>query len=436
MGHDEPLWRTNTSFSPPLSRRWEQRLQAGGLSYGSHGDGGVTLSSLSSNSKESRIWMRGEQLPHHTYSTSDGAMSYLSSPPDIFQAQQLFPPPVQGVHIDEYVSATMREQSSGLLPFPRFFEGTSGVSNSVGSISSRSEGSEYDAVSKIPVHSHRNFSSRRSFISKPVHPVSFPVRTPEAQGATESVTTMNSVRTFHSDMKSNQALNEPQLFSGFLDSVHYRREASRWSSGSSVDFTDISDQMEPDFLGCSINNIYDVGKCGLCERLLSQRSPWSSRRIIRSGDMPIAGVLSCRHVYHAECLERITPKTCKHDPPCPLCEKTEERAPEQWAISRLKNGLPRLRLLGEEGTSRSWSCGQVGDCVEGALHASPRNGMLLNRNRLKRHMSLKGSPGEDRADKSKRSGLCSPQGFSGSKLVEQGTVGCSRTAPASALKRL
>ncbi|MQL97930.1 hypothetical protein Taro_030628 [Colocasia esculenta] len=110
MGHDEPFWQTNTSFSPPLSRRWEQRLQTGGLSYGSLGDGGITLSSLSSNSKESRAWIRGEQLPHHTYSTSDGAMSYLSSPSDIFQAQQLLPPVVQGVHIDEYVSATMREK--------------------------------------------------------------------------------------------------------------------------------------------------------------------------------------------------------------------------------------------------------------------------------------------------------------------------------------
>ncbi|MQL97924.1 hypothetical protein Taro_030627 [Colocasia esculenta] len=313
--------------------------------------------------------------------------------------------------------------------------GASGMHNSVGSTSSRSEGSEYDAMPKIPVHSHRNFSSRCSFMSKPIHPVSFPVQTSAAEEAHGSAVTLNYNRSFHSDLNSIRALNEPHLFAGLLDAVNHRREASRWSSASSIDFNDVTEQMEPEFAGCSTSNLNDVGKCGLCERFLSQRSPWSSRRIVRSGDMPIAGVLSCWHVYHAECLERITPKTRKHDPLCPLCEKIEEKAPEQWAISRLKNGLPRLRLLGEEGTSRSWSCGQVGDCVEGALHASPRNSMLLNRNRLKRHISLKGSPGKERADRSKRIGMCSPQGLSGAKILEQGTVGCSTTAPASTLKR-
>lgn len=302
-------------------------------------------------------------------------------------------------------------------------QGTSRIPNGIGSNSSCSDGSEYEAMSRIPVHTYRNFSSRRSFKTKPVHPVSFPDQAPEGEPS-KSVSTTNSNRAL---------LSDPQSFSGFLDSVNLHRETCRWSSGSSVDFTDVSDQMEPEFSGFSLNSISDRSKCGLCERLLSQRSPWSSRRIVRSGDMPIAGVLSCWHVFHAECLERITPKTRTHDPPCPLCEKTVESTREQWAVSRLKFGIPRLRSLGEEGQSRSWSCVQVGDCVEGALHASPRNSML-NRGRLKRHMSLKGSPGKEKTGKLK-SGMCSSPGFSEGKLMEQGAVGCSRTAPAPALKR-
>ncbi|MQM07550.1 hypothetical protein Taro_040391, partial [Colocasia esculenta] len=296
--------------------------------------------------------------------------------------------------------------------------------NGVGSNSSCSDGSEYEAISRIHLHSHRNFSSRCSFKSKPVHPVSFPDQTPEVEEGFASGTTTNSNRAL---------LTESQSYSGILDSVNLQRETFPWSSGSSIDFADVAEQIEHEFSGFSLNSISDRSKCGLCERLLSQRSPWSSRRIIRSGDMPIAGVLSCWHVYHAECLDRITPKTRTQDPPCPLCEKTVENTREQWAVSRLKIGIPRLRSLGEEGQSRSWSCVQVGDCVEGALHASPRNSML-NRCRLKRHLPLKGSSGKEKVEKSK-SGMSSSRGVRGGKLVEQGVVGCSRAAPAPALKR-
>uniref|UniRef100_A0A1D1ZGB7 RING finger protein 32 n=1 Tax=Anthurium amnicola TaxID=1678845 RepID=A0A1D1ZGB7_9ARAE len=421
-GHNEPLWQTNTSFSPPLSRRWDERFHTEGPSYESQGDVGITLSSLSSNSKGSRSWMRGEQLAHHNYSSSDGAMSYVSSPSDIFQAPQLLPP-VQGIHVNEYGSKTMRDPSTGPLPLPQFAEGTSRMPNGVGSTSC-SDGSEYEAMSKIHVTAHRNFPSR-SFMSKPVHPVSFLDQTRDVDEASGSVS-----------MNSNRALvSEPHSSSGFLDPVNPQRETLRWSSGSSIDFTDVSDQMEPEFSGVSNNNMHDGSKCGLCDRPLSQRSPWSSRRIVRSGDMPIAGVLSCWHVYHADCLERITPKTCTHDPTCPLCEKTVESTRELGAVNRLKFGVPRIRSEGEEGQSRSWGCMQVGDCVEGALHASPRNSMLLNRGRLKRHLSLKGSPGKERIEKPKRTGMCSSHGSTGRKLVEQGAVGCSRAAPTSALKR-
>ncbi|CAD6261048.1 unnamed protein product [Miscanthus lutarioriparius] len=80
-------------------------------------------------------------------------------------------------------------------------------------------------------------------------------------------------------------------------------------------------------------------RCDLCERLVTKRSPWGSCRIVRTGDLPVAGVLPCSHVYHAECLEWTTPKGQKHDPPCPVCEKLAGKDTEQWSICRLKNGF-------------------------------------------------------------------------------------------------
>lgn len=113
MGRNEPFWRSNTSFSPPSSGTWEQRFPAEGPSNESHGGGGVALSSQSSTSKGSRSWRRGDQLPHHNYSSSDGAMSYLSSPSDNFQAPQVLPSLARGLHVNEFVSTAMR----GEIPF-------------------------------------------------------------------------------------------------------------------------------------------------------------------------------------------------------------------------------------------------------------------------------------------------------------------------------
>ncbi|MCL7027842.1 hypothetical protein MKW94_003027 [Papaver nudicaule] len=101
---------------------------------------------------------------------------------------------------------------------------------------------------------------------------------------------------------------------------------------------------------------------------------------------------------------------------------------EQPLISRLRNGLlPKLRSSRDEiGSSRPWGCGQVGDCVEGALHASPRNNMLLlNRNRLKKHLTFKGDSSKEVQEKFKNSGSFSSHLFH-EKSAEQDGVGCSR----------
>lgn len=63
-------------------------------------------------------------------------------------------------------------------------------------------------------------------------------------------------------------------------------------------------------------------RCGVCKKLLSQKSPWCSHKILRSGDMPAAGVFPCHHVYHVECLDKVTPTSQTRDPSCPACANT------------------------------------------------------------------------------------------------------------------
>lgn len=112
MGPNEPYWRTNTSFSPPPTR-WDFRFQSEGLPY-SLSDG-IQLydgSPTSSNSKESRAWVRGNQLYDLQYAASDGTGVFLSSPSDLSQGPQWTPPAIQEISIDDYETLTRKGKSS------------------------------------------------------------------------------------------------------------------------------------------------------------------------------------------------------------------------------------------------------------------------------------------------------------------------------------
>ncbi|GFZ21553.1 hypothetical protein Acr_29g0007150 [Actinidia rufa] len=180
-------------------------------------------------------------------------------------------------------------------------EGTSAVQDSQGSTSSRSDSSDYELMAKSHLSSHRSFPSHCYFMSKPVHPLSLSSETP-----TREVAKTTSL--------------------GFVDfdATTLRREMHCLSNASgSIDFTDVSELLESDSFRRPCNTSSSF-KCGLCHRFLSQRSPGSTHRVMKSGDMPVAGVLSCRHVFHAECLEQTIPKTRKNDPLCPLCMRSED----------------------------------------------------------------------------------------------------------------
>ncbi|KAJ7953834.1 RING/U-box superfamily protein [Quillaja saponaria] len=296
------------------------------------------------------------------------------------------------------------DPSLGRISFTPTKEGTFENPDSGGSTLSRSHSSESEPTLKSYLSSQRNFSSRHSFISKPIHPLSFTDETPSGEAFDTSV-------------------------AGFSEfgAVTQLRDAQCWSNASSnFDFRDTSESFGIEISGCS--HPPSVGfRCGLCERFLSQRSPWSSRRIVRCGDLPITGVLSCCHVFHAECLEQTTSKTRKNDPPCPLCVKSdEENSIDQRGFMKSRNGFPKLRPHCDDGSSRPWGCSQASDCVEGGLHSPPRNAMLLlNRSRIKKNLSLKGNLSKGFPGKLKKSESYSSQLFIG-KSIDQGAVECSK----------
>ncbi|KAG9142512.1 hypothetical protein Leryth_017018 [Lithospermum erythrorhizon] len=71
---------------------------------------------------------------------------------------------------------------------------------------------------------------------------------------------------------------------------------------------------------------FDLRTCGICTKLLSEKSSLGSQKIIATNELTVAAVLPCVHVYHAECLESMTSEVNKYDPLCPICTFGEKQA--------------------------------------------------------------------------------------------------------------
>lgn len=69
----------------------------------------------------------------------------------------------------------------------------------------------------------------------------------------------------------------------------------------------------------------DFQTCRICSKHLTEKSAWSSQKIIAGNELSVVAVLMCGHVYHAECLETITPEVNKYDPDCPVCTFGEKQ---------------------------------------------------------------------------------------------------------------
>lgn len=314
-----------------------------------HGNGSsYSSSSSSSSSKGSRRTRSRMTSAFHQYSVSDGIVSNFSSPSDSFHAQYWSPMP----HGDSVSIATMPESRSG-SSFQSYKEGCLGTGssacpNNVDSGSSHSDFGDYDqsAVIHVPP-AHKNFSGRYSFMSKPVYPMPLPAQVMEtdSQGTNMvsssnrfvSTECRNSFRwpdnPVHHELKSFGGFSEFGSMQAFPElNTSSQREKFGWASANSSDSGwDRESTVQPammdaeysrynsPFSGSSLSTS-EGSKCGLCERWLSQKSPWSSHRMIKCGDFPASGVLSCGHVYHADCLEQTIPESQKHDPPCPSCD--------------------------------------------------------------------------------------------------------------------
>lgn len=252
-------------------------------------------------------------------------------------------------------------------------------------------------------------------MSKPVYPLAF--RNPVSDGeATEPLDgsiggktghlNSNSTSTNSSlspDLKFHKILTELQKMEASPEpGASSRRDGFRWSNASSYyDFGfegDAIDVMEHISEKPS-RSPYDSAryqKCGLCERFLWQKSPWSSSRIVKNGDLPITGVLPCGHVFHAECLEETTPKAQVHEPPCAVCLKGDN---DEGSTSFFEPQLTRKSIQRSHGFNFTTS-NHAGSSSGPALNRYqslpvPRQGSSSIKDHFKKRFSFKGKIGKD-----------------------------------------
>uniref|UniRef100_A0A2P2LCK8 RING-type domain-containing protein n=1 Tax=Rhizophora mucronata TaxID=61149 RepID=A0A2P2LCK8_RHIMU len=99
----------------------------------------------------------------------------------------------------------------------------------------------------------------------------------------------------------------------------------------------------------------DLQTCGVCSRLLTEKSLWSTQKLIATNELSVVSVLTCGHVFHAECLETMTPEMDKYDPACPVCTLGEKH------IFKLSQKALKVEMDWKAKNKRSRNQALVGD---------------------------------------------------------------------------
>ncbi|KAB1996510.1 hypothetical protein ES319_D13G236900v1 [Gossypium barbadense] len=135
----------------------------------------------------------------------------------------------------------------------------------------------------------------------------------------------------HYSRRNSGSLSNPTTSRGLISPLHderlsfkfaqYKPESGRGADGGEKAFgrperirstSLVMDAVLPD----QVNAV-----CGLCQKHL-RRKPYILGNTLASGEFSVVAVLVCGHVYHVDCLEKITSFEERRDPQCPLCSSS------------------------------------------------------------------------------------------------------------------
>ncbi|GAV61545.1 hypothetical protein CFOL_v3_05072 [Cephalotus follicularis] len=134
----------------------------------------------------------------------------------------------------------------------------------------------------------------------------------------------------------------------------------------------------------------DIQTCGVCSKLLTEKLFLGSQKIIACSELSVVSVLTCGHVYHAECLENMTSEIDKYDPACPVCTLGEKQA-HKLSEKALKAEIELKAKNGKKSRNRVVDSGDsiVSNRLKGTVHEGK---VPWEKTFLRRHFSI-GSKG-------------------------------------------
>lgn len=122
-----------------------------------------------------------------------------------------------------------------------------------------------------------------------------------------------------SQSQSNGTSSTPPRWTRNSPGSHLRSSYGGSSDNWSTDAFHHRESWSLDSTRVSTSPPVDLQTCGVCSKLLTEKSSWSIQKIISTNELSVVAVLICGHVYHAECLEYMTPSIDRCDPSCPVC---------------------------------------------------------------------------------------------------------------------
>jgi len=161
-------------------------------------------------------------------------------------------------------------------------------------------------------------------------------------------------------------------------------QRERWSVDSEI-LGSVSSKMSPSSASNPTTVSPDQEVCKLCLKLL-KGSAWNAH------DLGVVAVLLCGHVYHADCLDSLTPEAEKYDPPCPVCIHGEQCSVKLFGKleSKIKNKIQsNVKVDGDlDGNSKR----QKKSSREPRLGTSNSMKGSFSRPFLRRHFSVGSRP--------------------------------------------
>lgn len=312
--HSETLQR-HVRYSPSWSFRWDNRGRVAGEETPAYclrdGGGG-----------HQRVEVKSGTMVETTFASHEGG------PLDSFRSPSEQKSPISERNADQAISQNLVEVKESTESPSVSHQSPVKLSSLAPSVSSIS-------ASPRSSHSHLpppNLTPSRWHHRSPGHQLLrhlSDIRIPEYKSPTFSISEEASLFAWGNEStRGSNGSSDSWSIPVFSEHMTTRRE--RWSfdsenSGISRDKVTRSSGRK------SRSTSVDLQTCGVCTKLLTERSSWSwsSQKLISTNELAVVAVLTCGHAYHAECLEHMTPETDKYDPACPVCSSGEKRTAEK-----------------------------------------------------------------------------------------------------------